>query len=149
MELADIGSQVGIRNQPPPGRTTGRTRGNKLATDKSDANREGRHSRRNHIDGHTPLCIVYTHHMSKRLQVLLDADEWEQLQEIARRHRTTVSEWVRRTLREAREREPGGDLDTKLGTIRAAARHEFPTADIDQMLQEIDSGQAALPGTAL
>jgi predicted transcriptional regulator len=86
--------------------------------------------------------------MSKRLQVLLDPDEWEQLQEIARRHRTTVSEWVRRTLREAREREPGGDLDTKLGTIRAAARHEFPTADIDQMLQEIERGQAALPGTA-
>jgi hypothetical protein len=86
--------------------------------------------------------------MSKRLQVLLDADEWEQLQEIACRHRTTVSEWVRRTLREAREREPGGDLDTKLGTIRAAASHEFPTADIDQMLEEIERGQAALPGTA-
>lgn len=40
--------------------------------------------------------------MSKRLQVLLDPDEWEELREIARRHRTTVSEWVRRTLREAR-----------------------------------------------
>jgi hypothetical protein len=86
--------------------------------------------------------------MSKRLQVLLDANEWEQLREIARRHRMTVSEWVRRTLREAREREPGGDLGTKLGTIRAAARHEFPTADIDQMLEEIERGQAALPGTA-
>jgi len=76
--------------------------------------------------------------MSKRLQVLLDPDEWTQLQEIARRHRTTVSEWVRRALREAREREPRGDLDTKLRTIRAAARHEFPTADIDQMLEEIE-----------
>ena len=85
--------------------------------------------------------------MSKRLQVLLDADEWEQLQAIARRHRTTVSEWVRRTLREAREREPGGDLDTKLRAIRAAARHEFPTADIDQMLEEIERGREELPGT--
>lgn len=86
--------------------------------------------------------------MSRRLQVLLDPDEWEQLQEIARRQRTTVSEWVRRTLREAREREPRGDLDTKLRAIRAAARHEFPTADIEQMLEEIERGQGALPPSA-
>ncbi|MGB9305996.1 MAG: antitoxin [Mycobacterium sp.] len=86
--------------------------------------------------------------MSKRLQVLLDADEWEQLQAVARRHRTTVSEWVRRTLREAREREPAGDLDTKLRAIRAAARHEFPTADIGQMIEEIERGREALPETA-
>ena len=86
--------------------------------------------------------------MSKRLQVLLDADEWEQLQEIARRHRTTVSEWVRRTLREAREREPAGDLEAKLGAIRTAAWYEFPTADIEQMLEEIDRGREAIPGTA-
>lgn len=86
--------------------------------------------------------------MSKRLQVLLDPDEWAELQEIARRHRTTVSEWVRRTLREAREREPRGDLDSKLRAIRAAARHEFPTADIERMLEEIERGDSTLPGTA-
>jgi hypothetical protein len=78
--------------------------------------------------------------MSKRLQVLLDPDEWEQLQQTARRHRTTVSEWVRRTLREAHEREPRGDLDSKLRTVRAAAQHEFPTADIERMLEEIERG---------
>jgi hypothetical protein len=55
---------------------------------------------------------------------------------------------VRRTLREAREREPAGDLDAKLRAIRSAARHEFPTADIEQMLVEIDSGREVLPGTA-
>lgn len=86
--------------------------------------------------------------MSKRLQVLLDTEEWQELQEIARRHRTTVSEWVRRTLREAREREPRGDLQTKLRAVRAAVRHDFPTAEIDQMLEEIDHERAALPGTA-
>lgn len=86
--------------------------------------------------------------MSKRLQVLLDPDEWAELQEIARRHRTTVSEWVRRTLREAREREPRGDLDSKLRAIRAAARHEFPTADIERMLEEIERGHSTVPGTA-
>lgn len=86
--------------------------------------------------------------MSKRLQVLLDADEWEELQRIARRHRTTVSEWVRRTLREAREREPSGDLDTKLRAIRAAASHKFPAPDIDQMLEETERGYLDPPGTA-
>lgn len=86
--------------------------------------------------------------MSKRLQVLLDTEEWQELQEIARRHRTTVSEWVRRTLREAREREPQGDLQTKLRAVRTAVRHDFPTAEIDQMLEEIDHERAALPGTA-
>ena len=85
--------------------------------------------------------------MSKRLQVLLDEVEWEELREIARRHRTTVSEWVRRTLREAREREPAGDLDAKLRAIRAAARHEFPTGDIEQMLEEIDRGRETVPGS--
>ncbi|KZS58271.1 antitoxin [Mycobacterium ostraviense] len=83
--------------------------------------------------------------MSKRLQVLLDADEWEELQEIARRHRTTVSEWVRRTLREAREREPGGDLDAKLRAVRSAVRHEFPAPDIEQMLEETERGYLEPP----
>lgn len=78
--------------------------------------------------------------MSKRLQVLLDADEWEELQKIARRHRTTVSEWVRRTLREAREREPGGDLDAKFRAVHTALRHEFPAPDIEQMLEETERG---------
>lgn len=86
--------------------------------------------------------------MSKRLQVLLDADEWEQIQQIARRQRTTVSDWVRRTLREAREREPGGDLDAKLRAIRAAARYEFPAPDIGQMLTEIERGYCEPPETS-
>ncbi|ORW86395.1 antitoxin [Mycobacterium sp. IEC1808] len=83
--------------------------------------------------------------MSKRLQVLLDVDEWDELQKIARRHRTTVSEWVRRTLREAREREPTGDLDTKLRAVRTAARHEFPAPGIEQMLEETERGYMEPP----
>lgn len=82
------------------------------------------------------------------MQVLLDAEEWEQLQQIARRHHTTVSDWVRRTLRHAREREPGADLDTKVRAIRTAVHHEFPTADIEQMLEEIDRAHGMLPDTS-
>ncbi len=78
--------------------------------------------------------------MSKRLQVLLDEAEARDLREAARRAGLPVSEWVRRALREAHRREPRGDLDSKLRALRAAARHEFPTADIDEMLAEIERG---------
>jgi macrodomain Ter protein organizer (MatP/YcbG family) len=78
--------------------------------------------------------------MSKRLQVILDDKEWREVGRVARRRGLTVSEWVRQALRDARRREPGGDASTKLEVIRAAAGHSFPTADINQMLDEIELG---------
>ena len=55
-------------------------------------------------------------------------------------HGLTLSEWVRQGLRRAARDEPPAGVDRKLATIRAAARHDFPTADIDRMLREIESG---------
>jgi len=81
--------------------------------------------------------------MSKRLQVLLDDGEFRELQRVARRYRMTVSAWIRQLLRDARRREPGREPDRKLEAVRAAVRHEFPAADIQQMLQEIESGYLA------
>lgn len=78
--------------------------------------------------------------MSKRLQVLLDEAEYREIQKAARRLRITVSEWVRQTLRRGRRSEPIVDADRKLDAVRAAARHDFPTADIDAMLGEIERG---------
>ncbi|MGI8594290.1 MAG: antitoxin [Solirubrobacteraceae bacterium] len=78
--------------------------------------------------------------MSKRLQVLLDETELRGMREVARRQGMTLSEWVRTTLREARRSEPRGDLGGKLRAVRDAARHDFPTADIDAMLAEIEHG---------
>lgn len=46
--------------------------------------------------------------MSKRLQVVLSEAELEEIRDAAKRNRVTVSAWVRRTLREARERELRG-----------------------------------------
>jgi hypothetical protein len=76
----------------------------------------------------------------RRLQVLLDEEELREVQQLARRHRMTTAEWVRRTLRSARDAESGADVRTKLEAVRAAARHAFPTADIDDMLDEIERG---------
>ena len=78
--------------------------------------------------------------MSKRLQILLDEDEFADIRRAARRQRTTVSDWVRQILRQAYRGEPQGSAARKLAAIRAAARHEFPTAELNQMLAEIERG---------
>ena len=78
--------------------------------------------------------------MSKRLQVLLDEPEWRDVQRAARAQRLTVAEWVRQALRAARRTEPLRNIDKKLAVVREAAQHAFPTADIDQMLAEIQRG---------
>jgi hypothetical protein len=78
--------------------------------------------------------------MAKRLRVRLDDGELREIQRLARAPRLTVAEWVREALRAARRRQPSGDVQRKLGAIRAAARHDFPTADIEQMLAQIARG---------
>lgn len=81
--------------------------------------------------------------MSKRLQVLLEESEWREIQRAARARRVTVAEWVRQALRLARRQQPTGDLDRKLAAVRSAARHAFPSGDIEQMLDEIEQGYRA------
>jgi len=83
--------------------------------------------------------------MTQRLQVLLDDDDFGELRRAAREEGVPVSEFVRRAIRDARSRRPAGDLDAKLRAIRAAAGHEFPTADIDGMLEETERGYRSPP----
>lgn len=78
--------------------------------------------------------------MTKRLQVLFDDEELRGLQRIARQHRMTTAEWVRRSLRAARDAEAGLDVGQKLAAVRTAASHAFPTADIETMLDQIERG---------
>jgi hypothetical protein len=86
---------------------------------------------------------MYTHYVSKRLQVLLSDEEMKDIQRLARRERLTIGEWVRRTLREAQASKPLSDPETKLKAIRRAAKYSFPTAGIEQMLSEIERGYQA------
>ena len=78
--------------------------------------------------------------MSIRLQVVMDEAEVGEYRRLAKRDGLTLSEWVRQKLRRAERNEASGSVDRKLAAIRAAARHDFPTADIDRMLREIESG---------
>ena len=61
--------------------------------------------------------------------------------DVARARGMTVSEWVRQALREASREEPSAGQGRKLAAIRTAAACSFPTADIDEMLAEIDRGR--------
>jgi hypothetical protein len=78
--------------------------------------------------------------MTKRLQVLLPDPEYREIQKIARSRRISVAQWVRQALHAAKREEPLGDVSNKLEALRAAAKFEFPTADIEQMLAEIEQG---------
>jgi hypothetical protein len=78
--------------------------------------------------------------VSIRLQVLLDEAELREIRQIARHERMSVAEWVRQALRAARQRQARGEPRKKLEVVRAAARHDFPTGDIEQMLSEIEHG---------
>jgi hypothetical protein len=81
--------------------------------------------------------------MSQRLQVLVDEREMREIRRLANRDHVTVAEWVRRAIRGAARRVPGADPDRKLGAIRAAAKHDYPTAAIGDMLAEIERGYGA------
>jgi hypothetical protein len=70
----------------------------------------------------------------------MDEQEFEAIREAARRRGVTVSEWARSVMREARRADSGGDADRKLAAIRVADRRSYPTADIDQMLAEVQQG---------
>lgn len=78
--------------------------------------------------------------MSKRLQVLLPDADMEDIQRLAAQQGTTVGEWVRRVLSAARSQRATGSPEAKLRAVREAVRHSYPTADIKQMLAEIEQG---------
>jgi hypothetical protein len=72
--------------------------------------------------------------------VLLPDPEMSDIRRFAKREHLTVGEWVRRVLRDARASRPAIDPETKLKAVRRAAKYSFPTADIEQMLSEIERG---------
>ena len=78
--------------------------------------------------------------MSKRLQVLFEEDELEEIRRVARARRMTVAEWVRQSLRRARRDQSPGDVEAKRRALDRALQHSFPSGDIDSMLDEIERG---------
>ena len=77
--------------------------------------------------------------MSHRLQVLIPPELDARLRKAAQRSRMSKGEWVRRALERAVRQPAKGravpDPVTRLGSLTA------PTADIGQMLSEIEAGR--------
>jgi len=75
--------------------------------------------------------------MGRRLQIIIDDGALREVRRLAEREQVTPAEWVRSAIRDRMRRLSGPARDRKLGVIRAATEHGFPTADIDEMLAEI------------
>ena len=78
--------------------------------------------------------------MSKRLQVLLEPKEYRTFQQIAKEMGLSLGEWVRRALRRATQETSRKSPEEKIAAIRRYENANAPTCDIDQMLEEIESG---------
>ena len=75
--------------------------------------------------------------MSYRLQVLIPTELDARLRKASQRCRVSKGEWVRRAIEESlREQRSGADPLARLSSLGA------PTADIQQMLSEIETGRA-------
>lgn len=85
--------------------------------------------------------------MSTRLQVVLDDGEMKAIRGVARARHVTVSEWVRQTLRKERQEYPVTSAERKIQCVREAAAHRYPTADVAEILRDIERGRSA-PGDA-
>ena len=81
--------------------------------------------------------------MTKRLQVLLADRDYREIQRLAKAKNLSIAEWVRQALEAARRKQPIGDGARKIDSIRVAARHDYPTADIDDMNAEIARGHGS------
>jgi len=78
--------------------------------------------------------------MSHRLQVLIPEELDARIRKAARRLRVSKGAWVRQAveaaLQSASGQQDGADPLRRLGSLEA------PTADIDQMLSEIEAGRS-------
>ena len=79
--------------------------------------------------------------MSKRLQVMIPDEQYKLLSKTARRKRVAISQLVRESIRLGLLRgQPRSDED-KLDSILRYARFTGPTADIEEMLSQIERGR--------
>jgi hypothetical protein len=58
----------------------------------------------------------------------------------------TLVEWVRQTLRLARREQSLETVRSKLDAIEVAMSYEFPTGDIEQLLEQTEQGFDAIDG---
>ena len=93
------------------------------------------------VDSHQPT--VYHRFMDIHLQVSLSEEDYCDLKAIASRHGQSVDDWARDALLKARN-EQSHTVESKLKAIAEAAKHSFPSGNIDDLLAEIEAGRKLL-----
>jgi len=78
--------------------------------------------------------------MSHRLQILVPEDLDARIRKAAQRCRLSKGEWVRRAIQTALEQPVGVNSKTVKPLARLASL-DGPTADIEQMLADIEAGR--------
>ena len=78
--------------------------------------------------------------MSHRLQVLISEELDARIRKAASRDRVSKGEWVRRAIERALRE--GTDVARHADPLSRLSRLEGPTADIDQLLGEIEKGRS-------
>ena len=76
--------------------------------------------------------------MSNRLQILVSEELDGRLRKAAERARVSMGAWVRCAIEERLERQAAGLPDDPLAALRGLGA---PTADIEDMLAEIEGGR--------
>lgn len=76
--------------------------------------------------------------MSKRLQVVLDEQDLKQMKRAAASENQSLSQWVRRALR---DRIQLGKKKLKQADLKVLRDLKLPSPPIDQLLSEIESGR--------
>jgi hypothetical protein len=78
--------------------------------------------------------------MSHRLQILISESLDASIRKAAQRSRISKGEWVRRAI-EAALNQPSGMGPERTDPVAQLAALDAPTADIDQVLAEIEAGR--------
>ena len=73
--------------------------------------------------------------MTKRLQVLLNREEYDEIETLARGNRMTVGEWVRQALRQARQGPKGHSLRESPATYLTRGALVYYTTAMTKRLQ--------------
>jgi iron-sulfur cluster repair protein YtfE (RIC family) len=80
--------------------------------------------------------------MAKRIQVVLNDAEYREIQQNATLQNVSITEWIQQALRSAFRKEFHSRISPKqkLEAVRSAAKHSFPTSEIEDMLAQIEQG---------
>jgi len=78
--------------------------------------------------------------MARRLRVRVPEEDLRTIERLARTRGLTPAAWAGDALRAALQKELSCTLARKLAVVRTASLRSFPTADLEQMLIEIEGG---------